>query len=37
MFQGIIELYIGMPLIEALVAALVLYLSAGILNNNLRE
>jgi len=37
MFQGNIELNIGMSLIEALVAALVLYLSAGILNNNLRE
>ncbi len=30
-------LKLGMSLIEALVAALVLYLSAGILNNNLRE
>ncbi len=28
---------LGMSLIEALIAAIVLYLSAGILNNNLRE
>ncbi len=37
MFQGSIELNEGMSLIEALVAAVVLYLSAGILNNNLKE
>ncbi|KKN13796.1 hypothetical protein LCGC14_1002760, partial [marine sediment metagenome] len=37
MFQGSIGLNAGFSLIEALVAALVLYLSAGILNNNIRE
>ena len=30
-------LQLGMSLVEALVAAIVLYLSAGIINNNLRE
>ncbi|MHA2325047.1 MAG: ABC transporter ATP-binding protein [Candidatus Hodarchaeales archaeon] len=37
MFQGSIELNVGMSLIEALVAAIILYLSASILNNNLRD
>jgi ABC-type multidrug transport system fused ATPase/permease subunit len=36
-FQGSIELNVGMSLIEALVAAIILYLSASILNNNLRD
>ncbi len=37
MFQGSIGLNAGMPFIEAMIAAVVLYLSASILNNNLRE
>ncbi|MHA2131844.1 MAG: ABC transporter ATP-binding protein, partial [Promethearchaeota archaeon] len=37
MFQGSIELNVGMSLIESLVAVIILYLSACILNNNLRD